>query len=61
MLHVVELDELEVSSFDPEMMGSVMGEVVDEVSGYKSGKCGCEPMGGSEELRPHEIKEAVKE
>jgi hypothetical protein len=61
MLHVVELDELEVSSFDLEVMGSVVGQVIDEVSEDKSGKCGRQPKGRSQKFHPDEIKEAVKE
>jgi len=40
MLHVIELNELEVLSFDLEVMGSVVSQIIDEVSGYKSRKCG---------------------
>ncbi len=29
MLHVIEFDELEVSSFDLKVMGSVMSQVID--------------------------------
>jgi hypothetical protein len=58
---MVELDELEVSSFDPEMMGPIVGQIIDDVAGHESGKCGCEPMGSSDQLRPNEIKKGVKE
>jgi hypothetical protein len=61
MLHVIELDEFEIFSFDLEVMSPVMRQIIDEVSGDKSGKCGCEPMGGSDQFRPHEKKEAIKE
>jgi hypothetical protein len=47
MLHVVELDELGVPSFDLEMMGSVMGHIIDDISGDESGKCWGKPVGGS--------------
>ena len=61
MLHVIELDELEVSSFDVKVMGSVMSQVIDEVSSDKSGKYGCKPLGCSYKLHQNEIKEAVEE
>ncbi len=61
MLHVIELDELEVSAFDLEVMGSVVRQVIDQISGNKPGECGREPVGRSKKLHPDEIKEAVKE
>ena len=56
MLHVIELDEFEVSSFDLKVMGSVMSQVIDEVSSQKTGKCGSEPLGCPYKLHPNKIE-----
>jgi hypothetical protein len=58
---MVELDELQVSSLDFKVVGSVMSQVIDEVSCDKSEKYRYEPAGCSKKLRPNEIKEAVEE